>query len=114
MNEPLMTKPAGCFSQAVGALLFLGGFGAMISDSPVGGAIALAAGVGLFWAGGASARAHARADRQTAAPNRSAQSDAPKQSNEPERIPCPVCAERIMPEAKKCRYCGAEIPSRDA
>ena len=24
----------------------------------------------------------------------------------PERVPCPVCAEMIMPGAKKCRFCG--------
>ena len=24
----------------------------------------------------------------------------------PERVPCPICAELIMPGAKKCRFCG--------
>ena len=28
---------------------------------------------------------------------------------EPKRVPCPVCAEMIMPDAKKCRFCGTEI-----
>ena len=26
-----------------------------------------------------------------------------------ERIPCPECAELILPVAKKCRHCGAEL-----
>lgn len=31
-----------------------------------------------------------------------------KQS-EPERVPCPECAELILPAAKKCRFCNAEL-----
>lgn len=26
-----------------------------------------------------------------------------------DRIPCPECAERIRPEAKRCRFCGASL-----
>lgn len=25
------------------------------------------------------------------------------------RIPCPVCKEAVMPDALKCRHCGAEL-----
>lgn len=28
------------------------------------------------------------------------------QADEPERVPCPECAELIMPAAKVCRFCG--------
>ncbi len=28
------------------------------------------------------------------------------------RIPCPFCAELILPEAKVCRFCGRELPAR--
>ena len=27
------------------------------------------------------------------------------------RVPCPWCAERIMPGAKVCRYCSRELPA---
>ena len=29
--------------------------------------------------------------------------------SEPERRACPQCAEMILPAAKKCRFCGAEL-----
>lgn len=28
------------------------------------------------------------------------------------RVPCPECAEPIMPSAKKCKHCGASIPQQ--
>jgi hypothetical protein len=28
---------------------------------------------------------------------------------EPERIPCPVCGEMIMPAARVCRFCGEQL-----
>jgi hypothetical protein len=30
-------------------------------------------------------------------------------STEQIRVPCPYCAELILPAAKKCRYCQSEI-----
>jgi hypothetical protein len=32
----------------------------------------------------------------------------------PELVPCPSCAEKIQPLAKKCRFCGAEISSGES
>jgi len=29
--------------------------------------------------------------------------------SEPKRIPCPRCAERILPEARVCRFCGHDV-----
>ncbi len=28
------------------------------------------------------------------------------------RVPCPFCAELILPEAKVCRFCGRELPAQ--
>ncbi len=28
---------------------------------------------------------------------------------EPVRIPCPACAEPVLPEATKCKHCGTEL-----
>jgi hypothetical protein len=39
----------------------------------------------------------------------------PEQSSPPpppmveDRVPCPMCAEQIMRDAKKCRFCGHEL-----
>lgn len=30
------------------------------------------------------------------------------------RIPCPFCAEMILPNAKICRYCGRELSEKPA
>ena len=29
--------------------------------------------------------------------------------NSQQRVPCPQCAEPILPSAKKCRYCGSDL-----
>jgi hypothetical protein len=29
-----------------------------------------------------------------------------------QRVPCPYCAELILPGAKICRFCGRELPAR--
>jgi hypothetical protein len=28
-----------------------------------------------------------------------------------ERLPCPFCAEAILPEARACRFCGRNLPT---
>ncbi len=33
-------------------------------------------------------------------------------SSEAARVPCPFCAELILPEAKVCRFCGRELPAQ--
>jgi hypothetical protein len=30
------------------------------------------------------------------------------------RVPCPYCAEMILPTAKVCRFCGRELPEKTA
>ena len=32
-----------------------------------------------------------------------------RRNDESNRVPCPECAERILPEAKRCRFCGADV-----
>jgi len=57
-------------------------------------------------------------DLQPATERRNAESQ-PAQHNsgatadESQRIPCPECAELIMPAAQKCRFCGADLTNRD-
>ena len=55
----------------------------------------------IFLVGSALARF---ATRQRKAEEKAAQQDA-------KRIPCPECREKILPDAKKCRFCGSTIQS---
>ena len=41
---------------------------------------------------------------------RSRASNATTPRDDRPRVPCDRCAELILPEAKVCRYCGAERP----
>lgn len=34
------------------------------------------------------------------------------EATESQRMPCPECAELIMPSAKRCRFCGAELTTK--
>lgn len=56
--------------------------------------------------------AHAQSDAHDMAETLAGEGIAPRKPAselEENRIPCPFCAEKILPEAKKCRFCGSEL-----
>ena len=46
---------------------------------------------------------------QAATAQRQAEGPPEAATDQPQRVPCPECAERIMPAARKCRFCGAQF-----
>lgn len=104
-----LTKPAGVALQLVGLLVVsIGGMamcsarmggGSIFSCPGIFGLLALIVGVSSMAAGGEPARAEARAREAAARAER-----APKKK-------CAACAEMILAEAKKCRFCGEAQPT---
>jgi hypothetical protein len=100
-----LTKPAGCLLQLIALVVLFSGWGACLSGMTASdngrtaiGVIVVIVGTVLFWLGRQPAVESARA--RGAGAKMQAPTPAPTRK-------CPMCAETILVEAKKCKHCGS-------